>query len=343
MKAQTYYNGDASLNALSGKTISIIGYGSQGHAHAQNLKESGMDVVVGLRKESSSWAEAEAAGLTVMETADAARTGDMIMVLIPDQHQAEVYRESIEPHLKDGNALMFAHGFNIHFDGIVPPENVDVFMVAPKGPGHLVRRVFTEGSGVPCLFAVYQDATGTAKETALAYAKAIGGTRAGVLETTFKEETETDLFGEQAVLCGGASELVKAGFEVLVEAGYQPEIAYFECLHELKLIVDLMYEGGIERMYYSVSDTAEYGGLSRGKRVIDHDTKKRMKDILTEVQTGVFADEWMKENAEGLPNLNRMRRKLGDHQIEKTGKTLRSMMNWIPGNEQKQPEPEPAE
>lgn len=343
MKAKTYYNGDANLNTLSGKTISIIGFGSQGHAHAQNLMESGMNVVVGLRSDSTSWETAEAAGLTVMETSEAAKAGDMIMVLIPDQHQAEVYKQSIEPYLEPGNALMFAHGFNIHFGGIVPPENVDVFMVAPKGPGHLVRRVFTEGSGVPCLFAVYRDATGSAKELALAYAKAIGGTRAGVLETTFKEETETDLFGEQAVLCGGASELVKAGFEVLVEAGYQPEIAYFECLHELKLIVDLMYEGGIERMYYSVSDTAEYGGLSRGKRVVDHNTKKRMKEILNEVQSGDFADEWMKENAEGLPNLSRMRRKLGDHKIERVGKTLRSMMNWIPGNEQKQPEPEPAE
>jgi len=343
MKAKTYYNGDADLSLLAGKTVSVIGYGSQGHAHALNLKDSGVNVVVGLRKESSSWSDAESEGLTVMETADAAKAGDIVMVLIPDQHQGDVYKESIEPNLESGNALMFAHGFNIHFDQIVPPENVDVFMVAPKGPGHLVRRVFTEGSGVPCLFAVYRDATGTAKETALAYAKAIGGTRAGVLETSFKEETETDLFGEQAVLCGGASELVKAGFEVLVEAGYQPEIAYFECLHELKLIVDLMYEGGIERMYYSVSDTAEYGGLSRGTRVADYDTKKRMKNILEEVQNGAFASEWMKENKEGLPNLNRMRKKLGNHKIEQVGKELRSMMNWIPGNKKTQPEPEPAE
>lgn len=341
MKATTYYNGDANLDHLSGKTVAVIGYGSQGHAHALNLHESGIDVVVGLRKSSSSWKEAEEAGLTVLETADAAAKGDIIMILIPDQHQGEVYKESIEPHLKEGNALMFAHGFNVHFGQIVPPENVDVFMVAPKGPGHLVRRVYTEGSGVPCLFALYQDASGTAKETALAYAKAIGGTRAGVLETNFKEETETDLFGEQAVLCGGASELVKAGFEILVEAGYQPEIAYFECLHELKLIVDLMYEGGIERMYYSVSDTAEYGGLSRGTRVVDQDTKKRMKNILEEIQSGAFADEWMKENKDGLPNLTKMRSKLGEHKIEKVGKELRSMMNWIPGN--KQSEPEPAE
>ena len=329
MKATTYYNGDADLKYLKGKTVAVIGYGSQGHAHALNLNDSGVDVVVGLRKESSSWKEAQQAGLSVFETAEAAAKGDIIMVLIPDQFQGNVYKESIAPNLSEGNALMFAHGFNIHFDEIKPPENVDVFMVAPKGPGHLVRRVFTEGSGVPCLFAIYQDASGSAKDTALAYAKAIGGTRAGVLETTFKEETETDLFGEQAVLCGGASELVKTGFEVLIEAGYQPEIAYFECLHELKLIVDLMYEGGIERMYYSVSDTAEYGGLSRGNRVIDSDTKKRMKTILEEVQSGTFAREWLDENKAGLPNLTKMRKSLGDHQIETVGKELRSMMDWI--------------
>lgn len=339
MKVKTYYNGDASLDVLSGLTVAIIGYGSQGHAHALNLYDSGVNVVVGLRKSSSSWKEAEDAGLTVLETSDAAAKGDIIMVLIPDQHQGKVYKESIEPNLHEGNALMFAHGFNVHFDQIVPPDNVDVFMVAPKGPGHLVRRVFTEGSGVPCLYAIYQDASGSAKETALAYAKAIGGTRAGVLETTFKEETETDLFGEQAVLCGGASELVKVGFEVLVEAGYQPEIAYFECLHELKLIVDLMYEGGIERMYYSVSDTAEYGGLTRGTRVVDTETKARMKKILEEVQQGKFAKEWMKENEDGLPNLNKMRSELGDHKIERVGKELRSMMDWIPGNKQEAPEP----
>jgi len=329
MKAKTYYNGDADLKYLENKTVAVIGYGSQGHAHALNLKDSGVDVVVGLRKDSSSRKEAKDAGLSVFETAEAAKKGDIVMVLIPDQHQGDIYKKDIEPNLEAGNVLMFAHGFNIHFDAIVPPKNVDVFMVAPKGPGHLVRRVYTEGSGVPCLFAVYQDASGSAKETALAYAKAIGGTRAGVLETTFKEETETDLFGEQAVLCGGASELVKTGFEVLVEAGYQPEIAYFECLHELKLIVDLMYEGGIERMYYSVSDTAEYGGLSRGTRVIDADTKKRMKSILEEVQSGAFAKEWLKENSDGLPELTKMRSSLGDHQIEKVGKELRSMMEWI--------------
>ncbi len=329
MKAKTYYNGDANLDVLSNKTVAIIGYGSQGHAHARNLQESGVNVVVGLRKGSSSWKEAEEAGLEVLESADAAAKGDLVMILIPDQYQGPFYKEKIEPNLEPGNALLFAHGFNIHFGEIAPPENVDVFMVAPKGPGHLVRRVYTEGSGVPCLFAIYQDATGTAKETALAYAKGLGGTRAGVLETTFKEETETDLFGEQAVLCGGASELVKIGFEVLIEAGYQPEIAYFECLHELKLIVDLMYEGGIERMYYSVSDTAEYGGLTRGTRVIDSDTKKRMKNILEEVQSGAFAKEWMDENRKDLPNLTKMRNALGDHKIETVGKELRSMMDWI--------------
>src|SRR5690625_1881870 len=307
MKVKTYYNGDANLELLNGKTVAVIGYGSQGHAHALNLKDSGVDVVVGLRKESSSWEEAKNEGLEVLETAEAAARGDIVMVLIPDQFQGTVFKESIAPNLKAGNALMFAHGFNIHCNEIVPPEDVDVFMVAPKGPGHLVRRVYTEGSGVPCLIAVHQDATGSAKDVALAYAKAIGGTRAGVLETTFNEETETDLFGEQAVLCGGASVLVKASFEILVEAGYQSEIAYFECLYELKLIVDLMYEGVIERMYYSVSDTAEYGGLSRGTRVIDTDTKKRMKSILEEVQSGAFAREWMKENHDELPNIDRKR------------------------------------
>lgn len=329
MKVKTYYNGDADLDVLKDKTVAVIGYGSQGHAHALNLHESGVNVIVGLREDSSSWSDAEEAGLKVYETSEAAAKGDLVMVLIPDQYQKAVYEESIEPNLEEGNALLFAHGFNIHFDQIVPPDNVDVFMVAPKGPGHLVRRVFTEGSGVPCLFAIYQDASGTAKETALAYAKGVGGTRAGVLETTFKEETETDLFGEQAVLCGGASELVATGFEVLVEAGYQPEIAYFECLHELKLIVDLMYEGGIAGMYYSVSDTAEYGGFSRGTRVIDKDTKKRMKNILEEVQNGDFAREWINENKEGLPNLKKMRKDLSEHQIEKVGKELRSMMDWI--------------
>ncbi|GAA5522241.1 ketol-acid reductoisomerase [Aliifodinibius salicampi] len=329
MEAKTYYNDDADLKYLSDKTVAIIGYGSQGHAHALNLKESGVDVVVGLRKGSSSREEAQNEGLEVLSTAEAAKKGDIVMVLIPDQFQAEVYKNEIQPHLSDGNVLAFAHGFNIHFGQIEPPSNVDIFMVAPKSPGHLVRRVYTKGSGVPCLIAIEQDYTGTAKNTALAYAKGLGGTRAGVLETTFEEETETDLFGEQAVLCGGVSELVKQGFEVLTEAGYQPEIAYFECLHELKLIVDLMYEGGIEGMYYSVSDTAEYGGLTRGPRIIDEVTKKRMEAILSEVQDSTFADEWIEENKNGIPKLKALRSDLDNHKIEKVGKQLRSMMNWL--------------
>ena len=329
MNATTYYNDDADLSYLNKKTVAIIGYGSQGHAHALNLKESGVDVVVGLREDSSSRQEAEDAGLKVCDTATAAQKGDIVMVLIPDQYQAQVYNEAIKPNLEEGNALAFAHGFNIHFEQIEPEDNVDVFMIAPKSPGHLVRRVYTKGSGVPCLIAVEQDYTGTAKDTALAYTKALGGTRAGVLETTFEEETETDLFGEQAVLCGGASELVKQGFEVLVEAGYQPEIAYFECLHELKLIVDLMYEGGIERMYHSVSDTAEYGGLTRGPKVVDETTKKRMQEVLKQVQNQNFANEWIKENKDGIPKLKSLRTKLDDHKIETVGKQLRSMMDWV--------------
>lgn len=329
MKAKTYYNDDADLQFLSDKTVAIIGYGSQGHAHALNLKESGVKVVVGLREDSSSRTEAESEGLEVLPTAEAAEVGDIVMILIPDQYQADVYENEIKPNLSEGNVLAFAHGFNIHFGQIQPEDNVDVFMIAPKGPGHLVRRVFKKGSGVPSLVAVYQDYTGTAKDTALAYAKGIGGTRAGVIETTFKEETETDLFGEQAVLCGGVSELVKQGFEVLTEAGYQPEIAYFECLHELKLIVDLMYEGGIEGMYYSVSDTAEYGGLTRGPKVLDEVTKERMEELLEKVKDSTFADEWIQENKDGIPNLKKLRNELGDHKIEKVGKQLRSMMNWI--------------
>lgn len=329
MNAKTYYNDDADLKFLADKTVAVIGYGSQGHAHALNLRDSGVNVVVGLREGSSSRETAEKEGLTVLETSEAAKTGDIVMILIPDQFQAAVYKEKIKPHLSEGNVLAFAHGFNIHFDQIKPESNVDVFMIAPKSPGHLVRRVYTQGSGVPCLVAVYQDYTGTAKDTALAYAKGLGGTRAGVIETTFEEETETDLFGEQAVLCGGASELVKQGFEVLVEAGYQPEIAYFECLHELKLIVDLMYEGGIAGMYYSVSDTAEYGGLTRGPEVINKKTKKRMEKLLKAVQDGSFAEEWIKENKKGIPRLKKLRKELRDHKIEKTGKQLRSMMDWI--------------
>ncbi|MDX1638795.1 MAG: ketol-acid reductoisomerase [Balneolaceae bacterium] len=333
MKAKTYYNDDADLQFLADKTVAVMGYGSQGHAHALNLKESGVDVVVGLREGSSSREQAEKAGLRVLNPSDAAKAGDIVMILIPDQYQADFYQEHVKPNLEEGNTLAFAHGFNIHFEQIEPEENIDVFMVAPKSPGHLVRRVYEQGSGVPCLVAVYQDYTGDAKDTALAYAKGLGGTRAGVIETTFKEETETDLFGEQAVLCGGTSELVKKGFEVLVEAGYQPEIAYFECLHELKLIVDLMYEGGIEGMYYSVSDTAEYGGLTRGTDVINKKTKKRMEKMLKDVQDGSFAKEWIKENKKGLPKLTKLRSQLGDHKIEKVGKDLRSMMNWIGSEE----------
>lgn len=336
MQAKTYYNDDADLNLLSDKTVAVIGYGSQGHAHALNLKESGVDVVVGLYEGSSSREKAEKDGLKVLSTAEAAKAGDIVIILIPDQFQPKVYEESVKPNLEEGNALVFAHGFNVHFGEIEPEDNVDVFMIAPKSPGHLVRRVYEKGSGVPCLIAVYQDYTGTAKDTALAYAKGLGGTRAGVIETTFKEETETDLFGEQAVLCGGASELVKQGFEVLVEAGYQPEIAYFECLHELKLIVDLMYEGGIEYMYYSVSDTAEYGGLTRGTDVINKDTKKRMQKILKDVQDDTFAKEWIRENKEGIPNLKKLRQDLDNHKIEKVGKQLRSMMNWIKDGEKKE-------
>ncbi len=324
-----FYDKEADLSLLSGKTVAVLGYGSQGHAHALNLKDSGVDVVVGLRKDSKSWSQAEAAGLQVAETAEAAKRGDVVMMLLPDQTQADVYEQDIRPNLQPGNALAFAHGFNIHFNQIVPPEDVDVFMIAPKGPGHLVRRVYTEGGGVPCLLAVFQDATKQAKQLALAYGKGIGGTRAGVIETTFKEETETDLFGEQAVLCGGVTELIKAGFETLVNAGYQPEIAYFECLHEMKLIVDLFYEGGISRMYYSVSETAEYGGMTRGPEVVTEETKKRMQGILQAVRDGSFARDWILENKAGQPVLKASRREHAELQIEKVGKNLREMMSWI--------------
>lgn len=324
-----YYDNDADLKALQGKKVAVIGYGSQGHAHALNLKESGVDVRVGLKKSSASWKKAEDAGLTVKTTAEAAAEADVIMVLIPDQNQAKTYADEIQPGLKAGNALVFAHGFNIHFNQIEPPADVDVFLVAPKGPGHLVRRVYQEGKGVPCLFAVHQNATGKAREVALAYAKAIGGTRAGVIETTFQEETETDLFGEQAVLCGGVTELIKYGFETLVEAGYKPEVAYFECLHELKLIVDLFYEGGIGGMYYSVSETAEYGGMVVGPRVVDPATKDRMKEALKYIQTGGFAREFILENQANQPMLKALRRAHNEHQIEQVGATLRPMMSWI--------------
>ena len=326
---KTYYNDDADLSLLDGKTVAVLGFGSQGHAHALNLHESGVDVVVGLREGSSSREKAEEAGLEVKTTAEASAAGDIVMVLIPDQNQVEAYESDIAPNLEKGNLLAFAHGFNIHFHQITPSEEIDVFMVAPKGPGHLVRRVYTEGAGVPCLLAIHQDASGNARDIALAYARGIGGTRAGVIETTFEEETETDLFGEQAVLCGGVSELVKAGFETLTEAGYQPEIAYFECLHELKLIVDLFYEGGIAGMYYSVSDTAEYGGMTKGPVVIDDDAKDRMRSLLKDVQNGSFAKEWILENKAGRPMLEAKRAEHRDLEIEKVGRKLRNMMQWI--------------
>jgi len=326
--AKMYYESDANMDLLSGKKVAIIGYGSQGHAHALNLKESGVDVVVGLYKGSKSWSIAEAAGLTVMESSEAAKAADFIMILIPDEKQAKLYKESIEPYLVEGNSLMFAHGFNIHYGQITPPENVDVFMVAPKGPGHTVRSQFLEGRGVPCLIAVQQDATGRAKDYALAYAKGIGGARAGVLETTFKEETETDLFGEQAVLCGGVTELIKAGFDTLVNAGYQPESAYFECLHELKLIVDLINQGGLSYMRYSISDTAEYGDYSVGKRIINNDTRNEMKQVLSEIQDGTFARNWILENQANRPSFNATRAREQDQKIEKVGKELRKMMSW---------------
>jgi ketol-acid reductoisomerase len=315
--------------------VAVIGYGSQGHAHALNLKGSGVDVVVGLREGSSSRAKAEAAGLTVLPIAEAAKWADVIMLLAPDTEQKRIYDESIRPHLADGKALAFAHGFNIRFERIAPPKGVDVIMVAPKGPGHLVRRTYVEGGGVPALIAVAQDATGTAKQVALSYASAIGGGRAGVIETTFPEETETDLFGEQVVLCGGLTSLVQAGFETLVEAGYQPEMAYFECLHEVKLIVDLMYEEGIAGMRYSISDTAEYGDLTRGPRIVDADTKQRMRKILEEIRSGTFAEEWIAESDGGRTRFSELRTAGQNHPIEKVGAQLRAMMPWISRGKQK--------
>ena len=329
--AKVYYNGDVNEGLLQGKKVAIIGYGSQGHAHALNLKESGVDVVVGLRK-GGSWDKAVNDGLNVMSVNDAAAQADLIMILLPDESQPKVYNEEIAPNLAPGKALVFAHGFNIHFNQIVPPETVDVFLVAPKGPGHLVRRTYTEGAGVPGLIAVYQDATGQAKDVALAYAKQIGSARAGVLETTFKEETETDLFGEQAVLCGGTSALVKAGFETLVEAGYQPEIAYFECLHELKLIVDLMYESGLEGMRYSISDTAQWGDFVSGPRVVTDQTKAEMKEILKDIQTGKFAKGWILENQANRPEFTAINEMEKNHQIEVVGRELRKMMPFVKAN-----------
>jgi ketol-acid reductoisomerase len=335
MAAKMYYEKDTDPSIIRGRKVAIIGYGSQGHAHALNLKESGVDVVVGLREGSSSKAKAEAAGLTVKTIADAAKWADVIMLTMPDTEQKATYQEHIKRYMKPGKALAFAHGFNIRFKRIRPPKGVDVIMIAPKGPGHLVRRTYTEGGGVPCLIAVEQDATGKAKDVALSYAEAIGGARAGIIETSFAEETETDLFGEQVVLCGGLTALVQAGFETLVEAGYQPEMAYFECLHEVKLIVDLMYEEGIAGMRYSISDTAEYGDVTRGPRIITPSTKKQMQRILKEIQSGKFAREWVAESESGRANFNALREAGAKHQIEEVGKRLRSMMPWISAGKQK--------
>jgi ketol-acid reductoisomerase len=323
------YDDDASLGKLDGKTVAIIGYGSQGHAHALNLKDSGVDVIVGLRPDSSSVAKAEADGLEVVSPADAASRADVVMMLVPDELHRQVWEQEVRDGVAPGNLLMFGHGFSIHFGEVDAPDEVDVAMVAPKGPGHLVRRQFTEGTGVPALVAVHQDSTGQARDLALAYAKGIGGTRAGVIETSFKDETETDLFGEQAVLCGGLTELVRAGYETLVDAGYDPKLAYFECLHELKLIVDLMYEKGISGMRYSISNTAEYGDLTRGPRIVGEPTRAAMKEILEEIQDGSFAKEWIAENRAGQENFKRMREEQAGHQVEREGKDLRSMMDWI--------------
>ncbi len=328
--ATMWYDDDADLSLLDGRTVAVLGYGSQGHAHARNLRESGVEVVVGLPVTSRSRQRAREAGLEVLAVNEAARRGRIIAMLLPDPAQKAVYEHDVAPHLEAGDVLLFAHGFNIHFGQISPPSDVDVVMVAPKAPGHLVRRTYVEGNGTPALVAVHHDASGKARETALAYAKGLGCTRAGVLATTFAEETETDLFGEQAVLCGGVSNLVMKGFEVLVEAGYQPEIAYFECLHELKLIVDLFYEGGLSRMRYSVSDTAEYGDYVSGPRLIDEGTKQRMRQLLAEVQDGSFAKRWIEENGAGRPWFNEERRRQANHPIEQVGKELRAMMSWLP-------------
>ena len=327
--ATLYYENDADMSLIADKPIAIIGYGSQGHAHALNLKDNGLNVKVGLYEGSASWSKAEEAGLEVGLVADVARDSDIIMLVIPDTSQAKVYKESIEPHMLPGKTLMFAHGFNIHYETIRPPKGIDVSMVAPKAPGHRMREVFTRGSGVPGLLAVHQDATGNARGVGLAYARGVGCTRAGVLDTTFKEETETDLFGEQTVLCGGVTALIKAAFETLVEAGYQPESAYFECMHELKLIVDMLYQGGMEYMRYSVSDTAEYGDYSRGPVVVDQHVKDNMKKVLDAIQDGSFAREWIAENDEGRHRFNRLRRENAEHPIEKVGEELRGMMSFL--------------
>lgn len=330
--ANIYYDDSCDLNLLKGKTIAVIGYGSQGHAQAQNMKDSGLKVIIGLRDGSKSVKEAKEAGFDVFSVAEAAKKADIIQILAPDTIQADMYKADIEPNLSEGKALVFSHGFNIHYDLITPPKNVDVYMVAPKGPGHLVRRVYTEGGGVPCLIAIYQDATGQAKARALAHASGVGGGRAGILETSFREETETDLFGEQAVLCGGVANLIMSGFETLTEAGYDPEIAYFECLHEVKLITDLIYEGGLARMRYSISDTAEYGDYISGPRIIDAGVKARMKDVLTDIQKdkgAAFAKRWMADTKAGYPEYKKLKEKNAAHPIEDVGRKLRSMMKWL--------------
>ena len=326
---KVYYDQDADLSVLKNKTVAIIGYGSQGHAHAQNLRDSGVKVVVGQRPGGANYELAKQHGFTPVSAAEAAAQGDLIMILLPDEVQAAVYEKDIKPNLTPGKALLFAHGFNIHFNQIVPPKDVDVFLIAPKGPGHLVRRTFTEGGGVPCLVGIQQDATGEALKVALAYAKGIGGTRSGVIETSFREETETDLFGEQAVLCGGISALIKAGFETLVEAGYQPEMAYFECMHEMKLIVDLMYEGGLSRMRYSISNTAEYGDYRTGPRLITDQTKAEMRRVLKEIQNGAFARDFLLEARIGYPQFKAIRRMESEQQLEQVGSKLRAMMPWL--------------
>jgi len=329
MPASIYYDTDADLSLLEGRRVAVLGYGSQGHAHALNLRDSGIDVRVGLREGSRSWAKAEATGLRVLSIREAVKEADVIMVLLPDTEQATVYERDIAPNLEERDSLAFAHGFNIHFGQIKPPPGIDVWMIAPKGPGHLVRRTFEDGGGVPSLVAVGADETGKAKQTALAYAKAIGATRAGVLDTTFEEETETDLFGEQVVLCGGLTQLIMSSYETLVDAGYQPESAYFETLHEVKLIVDLIYEGGIANMRYSISDTAEYGDMTRGPRIINDATRSEMRRILGEIRSGQFAKEWILENQAGRPVFNALRRRASEHPIEEVGERLRSMMPWI--------------
>ena len=329
INAKVYYDADADISALDGKSIGVIGYGSQGHAHSLNLKDSGCDVMVGLYKGSKSWEKAEQAGLRVAEVADVAKEVDIMMMTIPDERQGGVFADHIAENLKPGQTLMFAHGFNIHYKEVVPPSYVDVSMIAPKAPGHRLRELYSEGVGVPALIAIHQDASGSAREVALAYGKGLGCTKAGVLETTFKEETETDLFGEQSVLCGGVTSLIKSAFDILVDAGYQPEVAYFECLHEVKLIVDLIYQGGLEYMRYSVSDTAEYGDYSRGGRIIDDHVRASMKKVLTEIQDGTFAREWIAENREGRTNFDAMRKKDKNHKVEVVGRELREMMSFL--------------